>query len=191
MLINRIDVNILNELQKDQKYDQLIKFIDEKDKESGYDFRDDIVIISLDQVRKIRERTNIHSSIIIEYLFFHEIGHKNDPDWRIACNSDKPYKTLDKEILELSLSRYLKFEQYANDYAKDHIPSYIEKIGKFLHQDYNEILDQTCNNIRIELEQSIKWFSIDNIDDNVRFSDEDIKKYKLPIKGNIIKIIRP
>ena len=197
MLVNRIDVNLLNVPQKDPIHNQLIKFIDEKNDESEYDFEGDLIVINLRQVRNIEKRTKVHSSIVIEFLFFHEIGHKNDPYCRMTRNSNRLYKTMDKEILELSLSRYKKIEHFADNYAKDHKPSYIKKKEwEILYNESIETINQNCKTNRIELERSIKWKALPDlcIPVEVEFSDEDIdeirKKYNISIKENDIPEIK-
>jgi len=191
MLINRINVNLLNVPQKDPKHNQLIKFIDEENEECEYDFEDDMVVINLAQARKVGKTTKVSSSIVTEYLFFHEIGHKNDSYWRMLHGSNRVYETLEKEILELSLSRYLKIEQFADNYAKYHRPSYInEKDWEILHNEYSETLNQNCKVSIIELERSIKFRNMPNLcfPIKVQFSDQDIyeikKKYKISINEN-------
>ena len=197
MLVNRIDVNLLNVPQKDPIHNQPVKFIDEKNNESEYDFEGDLIVINLRQVRNIEKRTKVHSSIVIEFLFFHEIGHKNDPYCRMTRNSNRLYKTLDKEILELSLSRYKKIEQFADNYAKNHKPSYIKKKEwEILYNESVETINQNCKTNRIELERSIKWKALPDlcIPVEVEFSDEDIdeirKKYNISIKENDIPEIK-
>lgn len=197
MLVNRIDVNLLNVPQKDPAHNHLIKFIDEKNNESEYDFEGDLIVINLRQVRNIEKRTKVHSSIVIEFLFFHEIGHKNDPHWIMVRDSNRLYKTLDKEILELSLSRYKKIEQFADNYAKDHKPSYIKKKEwGILYSESIETINQNCKTNRIELERSIKFRNIPDlcIPIEVEFSDKDIdeirKKYNISIKENDIPEIK-
>ena len=195
-LVNRIDVNLLNVPQKDPIHNQPVKFIDEKNDESEYNFEGDLIVINLRQVRNIEERTEVHSSIVIEYLFFHEIGHKNDHYCRMTRNSNRLYKTRDKEILELSLSRYKKIEEFADNYAKDHKPSYIKKKEwEILYNESIERINQNCKTKRIELERSIKWKAVPNLYTpvNVEFSDEDIdelrNKYNnLSIENDIIAI---
>lgn len=197
MLINRINVNLLNVPQKDPKHNQLIKFVDEENEECEYDFEDDIVVLNLAQVRKMGKITKVISSIVTEYLFFHEIGHKNDSYWRMLHGSNRLYGTLDKEILELSLSRYLKIEQFANDYAKVHRPNYINKKDwEILFNEYSETLNHNCRVSIIELDRSIKFRNMPNLcfPIEVEFSDQDIdeirKKYKISIKENDISEIR-
>ena len=194
MLVNRIDVNLLNVPQKDPIYHQLVKFIDEKNNESEYDFEGDLIVINLRQVRNIEKRTKVHSSIVIEFLFFHERGHKNDPDWKRDHGSNRSYKTQDKEILELSLSRYKKIEGFADNYAKNHKSSYIKKKEwEILYNDYIEVINQTCKKDRIELEQLSKY-GIPNLCIPVEFSYKDIdeikKKYNISIKENDIPEIK-
>jgi hypothetical protein len=193
MLVNRIDLNLLNVPQKDPIHNQPVKFIDEKNNESKYDFEGDLIVINLRQVRNIEKRTKVHSSIVIEFLFFHEIGHKNDPYWQMVHGSNRLYKTLDKEILELSLSRYKKIEEFADNYAKDHKPSYIKKKEwEILYKGSIEKTNQICNTHKIELERSIKWKALPDLclPVEVEFSDEDIdeirKKYNISIKENDI-----
>ena len=197
MLVNRIDVNLLNVPQKDQIHNQPVKFIDEKNNESEYDFEGDLIVINLRQVRNIEKRTKVHSSIVIEFLFFHEIGHKNDPYWQMVHGRNRLYKTLDKEILELSLSQYKKIEQFADNYAKNHKPSYIKKKEwGILYNESIEKINQNCNTHKIELERSIKWKALPDlcIPVEVEFSDEDIdeirKKYNISIKENDIPEIK-
>jgi hypothetical protein len=195
-LVNRIDVNLLNIPQKDPIQNQSVKFIDEENNESEYNFEDDLIVINLRQVRNIEERTEVHSSIVIEFLFFHEIGHKNDHYCRMTRNSNRWYKTLDKEILELFLLRYKKIEEFANNYAKDHKPSYIKKKEwEILYNESIERTNQMCKENRIFLENSIKWKAVPNLYTpvNVEFSDENIdeirKKYNnLSIENDIIAI---
>jgi len=197
MLVNRIDVNLLNVPQKDPAHNQLIKFIDEKNNESEYDFAGDIIVINLRQLCNIEKRTKVRSSIVIEFLFFHEIGHKNDSHWRMVRDSNRMYKTLDKEILEVSLSRYKKIEQFADNYAKDHKPSYIKKKEwEILYNEAIETINQNCETQRIELERSIKFRNIPDlcIPIEVEFSDKDIdeirEKYSISIKENDIPEIK-
>jgi hypothetical protein len=197
MLVNRIDVNLLNVPQKDPIHNQPVKFIDEKNNESEYDFEGDLIVINLRQVRNIEKRTKVHSSIVTAFLFFHEIGHKNDPYWQMVRGSNRLYKTLDKEILELSLSRYKKIEGFADNYAKDHKPSYIrKKEWEILYNESIEKTNQNCKTNRIELERSIKWKALPDscIPVEVEFSDENIdeirKKYNISIKENDIPEIK-
>ncbi len=196
-LVNRIDVNLLNVPQKDPIHNQLVKFIDEENNKSEYNFEDDLIVINLRQVRNIEKRTKVHSSIVIEFLFFHEIGHKNDPYWQMVHGSNRLYKTLDKEILELSLSRYKKIEGFADNYAKDHKPSYIKKKEwEILYNESIEKINQNCKTNRIELERSIKFENLPNlcIPIKVEFSEKDIdeikKKYNITIKENDIPEIK-
>jgi len=192
-LVNRIDVNLLNVPQKDPIHNQLVKFIDEENNKCEYNFEDDLIVINLRQVRNIEERTEVHSSIVIEYLFFHEKGHKNDPYCRKTRNNNRWYKTQDKEILELFLSGYKKIEEFADNYAKDHKPSYIKKKEwEILYNESIERINQNCKTNRIELERSIKWNDVHNLS-VVEFSDENIaeirKKYNnLSIENDIIAI---
>jgi len=198
MLVNRIDVNLLNVPQKDPIYHQLVKFIDEKNNESEYDFEGDLIVINLRQVRNVEKRTKVHSSIVIKFLFFHEIGHKNDPYWQMVHGCNRLYKTLDKEILELSLSRYKKIEGFADNYAKDHKPSYIKKKEwGILYNESIEKTNQNCKTARIKLEQSIRFRNLLPdlcIPIQVEFSDKDIdeikKKYNISIKENDIPEIK-
>ena len=183
MLVNRIDANLLNVPQKDPIHNQLVKFIDEKNDESEYDFEGDLIVINLRQVRNIEKRTKVHSSIVTEFLFFHEIGHKNDPYWQMVHGSNRLYNTLDKEILELSLSRYKKIEGFADNYAKDHKPSYIRK--KEWEILYNESIEKTNQNCKSDM-TSLERLPILCIP--VEFSDKDMdeikKKYNISIKEN-------
>jgi hypothetical protein len=192
-LVNRIDVNLLNIPQKDPIQNQPVKFIDEENNESEYDFEGDLIVINLRQVRNFEERTEVHSSIVIEYLFFHEKGHKNDPYWQKIHGSSRFYKTRNKEILEQSLSRHKKIEQFADNYAKDHKPSYIKKKEwEILYNESIEKTNQMCKQKRIYLENSIKWNDVHNLS-VVEFSDENIdeirEKYNnLSIENDIIAI---
>ena len=91
------------------------------------------------------------------------------------------YATIDKEIVELSLSRYKKAEHFADDYAKDHKPSYIKKKEwEILHNESIETINQNCETTMREFE---KWHFCTHV--KVQFSDEDLceikKKYNISI----------
>lgn len=184
MLVNRIYTNHLDEPQKDPIHNQLVKFIDKENNESEYNFEDDLIVINLRQVCNIEKRTNVHLNIVTEFLFFHELGHKNDPYWQRVNGSNRLYITRDKEIVELSLSRYKKAEHFANDFAKDHKPSYIKKKEwEILHNESIETINQNCETTMRELEKSIKRHSCTPAE--VEFSNEDLceirKKYNISI----------
>ena len=183
MLVNRIYTNHLDEPQKDPIHNQLVKFIDKENNESEYNFEDDLIVINLRQVRDIEKRTDVHLNIVTEFLFFHELGHKNDPYWRRVRGSDRLYITRDNEIVELSLSRYKKAEHFADDYANDHKPSYIKKKEwEILHNESIETINQNCETTMREFE---KWHFFNHAE--VRFSDEDLCEIRAKYKISIIE----
>ena len=113
-------------------------------------------------------------------------------------DSNRLYKTRDKEILELSLSRYKKIEQFTDNYAKNHKPSYIKKKEwEILYNESIEKINQNCKTARIELERLIRFRNLLPdlcIPIQVEFSDKDIdeirKKYKISIKEKDIPEIK-